>query len=58
VQGGAELKQKVFPEVENKENPTSWATKNMKYLDNKFIVAVKRCIWEQIERIQGSLISL
>lgn len=42
---------KSVPEVENKENPTCWAMNIMKYLDDKFIVAIKGCIWEQIERI-------
>lgn len=36
---------KSVPEVENKESPTSWAMNIMKYLDDKFIVAIKRCIY-------------
>lgn len=35
---------KIVPEVQNKKNPASWAMKIMKYLDDKFIVAIKRCI--------------
>lgn len=30
---------KSVPEVENKENPTSWAMKIMKYLDDKFMLS-------------------
>lgn len=54
VQHAAELIQKVS-EV---EKPAFWVTKVLKYLDDKFIVTIERCIWEKMKRTLGSLLLL